>query len=84
MNSTSRIRSEGDHVKYAPFHRVADPKTTKSQSTGGEVTEVNERPKKEDLEHKTYTIQNDKTGKESTYGIRAFDFQRHITEKLDD
>ncbi|OCB85779.1 hypothetical protein A7U60_g7131 [Sanghuangporus baumii] len=77
MNATSRIRQEGDHVKYAPFHRVADPKTTKSQSTG-EVTEVNERPKKEDPEHKTYTIQNDKTGKESTYG------QRHITEKLDD
>ncbi|EJD08133.1 uncharacterized protein FOMMEDRAFT_25302 [Fomitiporia mediterranea MF3/22] len=67
---------EGDHVKYAPFHRVADPETA-NQSTG-EVKAVHDRPKKEDPEHKTYTIQNDNTGKEAYYS------QKYVTEKLDD
>ncbi|KAI5123816.1 hypothetical protein M0805_009108 [Coniferiporia weirii] len=68
---------EGDRVKYAPFHRTADPKSTKSQSTG-EVKQTNEKPTKEDPNHKTFTIENDNTGKESTYGARS------ITEVLED
>ncbi|KDQ11141.1 hypothetical protein BOTBODRAFT_35677 [Botryobasidium botryosum FD-172 SS1] len=68
---------EGDRVKYAPFHQAYDPKASKSQSTG-EVTHVNEKPKKNDPEHKTYTILNDNTGKETTYG------ERSITEVLDE
>ncbi|KAH8115248.1 hypothetical protein DFH11DRAFT_1726115 [Phellopilus nigrolimitatus] len=68
---------EGTEVKYAPYHQAPDPKNAKSQATG-EVTHVNEKPKKDDPEHKTYTILNDNTGKETTYGKRS------ITEILDE
>ncbi|KAL5483232.1 hypothetical protein ACEPAI_8462 [Sanghuangporus weigelae] len=61
---------EGDHVEYAPYHKEADPEHAKAKTTG-EVTSVNEKPKKEDPEHKTYTVLNDNTGKESTYGKRS-------------
>ncbi|PAV24289.1 hypothetical protein PNOK_0135700 [Pyrrhoderma noxium] len=68
---------EGDKIQYAPYHKEADPKNAKSQTTG-EVTHVNEKPRKNNPEHKTYTVLNDNTGKESTYG------ERSITEKLEE
>ncbi|KAH8920334.1 hypothetical protein BT69DRAFT_1284104, partial [Atractiella rhizophila] len=67
---------EGDRVEYAPYHQAKDPKSAKSKSTG-EVVSVNEKPKKDDPDHKTYTIKNDNTGKDTTYG------ERSITAKLD-
>lgn len=64
-------------MQYAPYHQEKNPKSAKSKSTG-EVTQVNDKPKKDDPEHKTYTIENDNTGKETTYG------RRNIIEVIDD
>ncbi|EJD08132.1 uncharacterized protein FOMMEDRAFT_150825 [Fomitiporia mediterranea MF3/22] len=64
-------------IGISAIMHAADPKNAKSQATG-EVTRVHEKPRKGDLDHKTYTIENDNTGKETTYGKRS------ITEKLDE
>ncbi|KLO10893.1 hypothetical protein SCHPADRAFT_942496 [Schizopora paradoxa] len=78
----TRNIKEGDKVEYAPYHQAVNPKTAKAHTTG-EVTSVNHKPTKADPNHKTYTILNDNTGKETTYGARSITENMGPAEELE-
>ncbi|TDL23076.1 hypothetical protein BD410DRAFT_787904 [Rickenella mellea] len=66
---------EGDRVSYIPIHQYKNPDNVNKAT--GEVTQINSKPKKDDPDHQTYTIMNERSQKETTYG------ERNIVEKLD-